>query len=41
MRQWLRRVSRTLAQGTDRAVAITLVLSLAMLIVATIVQRLS
>jgi Trk K+ transport system NAD-binding subunit/multidrug transporter EmrE-like cation transporter len=40
-RQWLRRVSRSLAQGTDRAVAITLVLSLAMLVVATIVLRLS
>jgi Trk K+ transport system NAD-binding subunit len=41
LRQRLRRVSRSLAQGTDRAVAITLVLSLAMLIVATIVLRLS
>ena len=41
LRQWLRRVSRTLAQGTDRAVAITLVLSLAMLIVSAIVLRLS
>jgi Trk K+ transport system NAD-binding subunit len=41
LRQRLRRVSRSLAQGTDRAVAITLVLSLAMLIVATIVLRLA
>jgi Trk K+ transport system NAD-binding subunit len=38
-RQFLRRASRTLAQGTDRAVAITLVLSLAMLVIATIVLR--
>ncbi|HVW47769.1 MAG TPA: NAD-binding protein, partial [Solirubrobacterales bacterium] len=41
VRQWLRRVSRTLAQGTDRAVAITLVLSLAMLVVSAIVLRLA
>jgi Trk K+ transport system NAD-binding subunit len=40
VRQFLRRASRTLAQGTDRAVAITLVLSLAMLVLATIVLRL-
>jgi Trk K+ transport system NAD-binding subunit len=40
VRQFLRRTSRTLAQGTDRAVAITLVLSLAMLVIATIVLRL-
>jgi Trk K+ transport system NAD-binding subunit len=39
-RQFLRRTSRTLAQGTDRAVWITLVLSLAMLVIATIVLRL-
>ncbi len=39
--QFLRRTSRSLAQGTDRAVAITLVLSLAMLVVATIVLRLA
>jgi Trk K+ transport system NAD-binding subunit/multidrug transporter EmrE-like cation transporter len=41
LRQFLRRASRTLAQGTDRAVAITLVLSLAMLLVATLVLRLA
>jgi Trk K+ transport system NAD-binding subunit/multidrug transporter EmrE-like cation transporter len=41
LRQFLRRASRTLAQGTDRAVAITLGLSLAMLVVATIVLRLA
>jgi Trk K+ transport system NAD-binding subunit len=41
LRQFLRRTSRTLAQGTDRAVWITLVLSLAMLVIATIVLRLS
>src|SRR6202012_2191089 len=40
VRQFLRRTSRTLAQGTDRAVAITLVLALAMLVIATIVLRL-
>lgn len=38
--QFLRRTSRSLAQGTDRAVAITLVLALAMLVIATIVLRL-
>jgi Trk K+ transport system NAD-binding subunit/multidrug transporter EmrE-like cation transporter len=37
LRQFLRRTSRTLAQGTDRAVWITLVLALAMLVVSTIV----
>lgn len=40
-RRFLRRASRTLAQGTDRAVGITLVLSLAMLVIATIVLRLA
>jgi len=40
VRQFLRRTSRTLAQGTDRAVVITLVLALAMLVIATIVLRL-
>jgi Trk K+ transport system NAD-binding subunit len=39
-RQWLRRASRSLAQGTDRAVAITLVLALVTLVVSTIVLRL-
>lgn len=37
LRQFLRRASRTLAQGTDRAVWITLVLALAMLVISTIV----
>jgi Trk K+ transport system NAD-binding subunit len=41
LRQFLRRASRSLAQGTDRAVGITLVLSLAMLVAATIVLRLA
>jgi Trk K+ transport system NAD-binding subunit len=36
----LRRLSRALAQGTDRAVAITLVLSLALLVVSTVILRL-
>jgi Trk K+ transport system NAD-binding subunit len=40
VRQFLRRTSRSLAQGADRAVAITLALSLAMLVIATIVLRL-
>jgi Trk K+ transport system NAD-binding subunit len=40
VRQFLRRASRSLAQGTDRAVVITLALALAMLVVATIVLRL-
>jgi Trk K+ transport system NAD-binding subunit/multidrug transporter EmrE-like cation transporter len=39
--RFLRRTSRSLAQGTDRAVGITLVLSLAMLAIATIVLRLA
>ena len=40
LRQHLRRVSRTLAQGTDRAVGITLVLSLAMLVISAVVLKL-
>jgi Trk K+ transport system NAD-binding subunit/multidrug transporter EmrE-like cation transporter len=40
-RQFLRRISRSLAQGTDRAVVITLVLSLAMLVVSAIVLGLA
>jgi Trk K+ transport system NAD-binding subunit len=40
LRQFARRASRSLAQGTDRAVGITLVLSLAMLVVSAIVLRL-
>ena len=39
-RQFVRRVSRSLAQGTDRAVGITLALALAMLLTSTIVLRL-
>ncbi|HEX3737979.1 MAG TPA: NAD-binding protein [Solirubrobacterales bacterium] len=41
LRQGLRRASRSLAQGTDRAVVITLALSLAMLAIATIILRLA
>jgi Trk K+ transport system NAD-binding subunit/multidrug transporter EmrE-like cation transporter len=41
LRQFLRRASRTLAQGTDRAVWITLVLALAMLVISTIVLSLA
>jgi Trk K+ transport system NAD-binding subunit/multidrug transporter EmrE-like cation transporter len=41
VRHLLRRLSRSLAQGTDRAVVITLVLSLAMLVVSAIVLRLA
>jgi Trk K+ transport system NAD-binding subunit/multidrug transporter EmrE-like cation transporter len=40
-RQLLRRLNRSLAQGTDRAVVITLALSLAMLVVSAIVLRLA
>jgi Trk K+ transport system NAD-binding subunit/multidrug transporter EmrE-like cation transporter len=40
-RQFLRRTSRSLAQGTDRAVWITLVLAVAMLVISTIVLSLS
>lgn len=36
-----RRVSRTLSQGVDRAVAITLLLALALLLISTVVLRLS
>jgi Trk K+ transport system NAD-binding subunit len=39
-RQYLRRVSRSLAQGTDRAVGITLGLALTMLVISTVVLRL-
>jgi Trk K+ transport system NAD-binding subunit len=39
-RRFLRRLSSSLAQGTDRAVGITLVLSLAMLVVSAVVLRL-
>jgi Trk K+ transport system NAD-binding subunit/multidrug transporter EmrE-like cation transporter len=41
LRQFLRRASRTLAQGTDRAVWITLVLAIAMLVISTIVLSLA
>jgi Trk K+ transport system NAD-binding subunit len=41
LRRFARRTSRSLAQGTDRAVAITLGLSLAMLAVATVILRLA
>lgn len=39
-RQHVRRVSRSLAQGTDRAVGITLALAMAMLVISTVVLRL-
>ncbi len=39
VRQFLRRVSRSLAQGTDRAVWITLILSLALLVLSAAVLR--
>jgi Trk K+ transport system NAD-binding subunit/multidrug transporter EmrE-like cation transporter len=38
--QFVRRISRSLAQGTDRAVGITLALSLAMLLISAAVLRL-
>jgi Trk K+ transport system NAD-binding subunit/multidrug transporter EmrE-like cation transporter len=41
LRQFLRRTSRSLAQGTDRAVWITLVLAIAMLVISTIVLSLA
>ena len=40
VRQFLRRVSRSLAQGTDRAVWITLILSLALLVFSAAILRL-
>lgn len=40
LRQLLRRVSRSLAQGTDRAVGITLILSLAMLVISAAILKL-
>jgi Trk K+ transport system NAD-binding subunit len=39
VRQLFRRVSRSLAQGTDRAVGITLILSLAMLVVSAAILK--
>jgi len=40
VRQFLRRLSRSLAQGTDRAVGITLILSLAMLVISAAILKL-
>lgn len=40
VRQLFRRVSRSLAQGTDRAVGITLILSLAMLVISAAILKL-